>query len=120
MDDKDFEATKEEIRRLVDKWRPLLCLDDYTVTLTYSRERCSEDPFRGAYTSTFWVYRDAEITFYVPQLKNSYKTLESLVLHELVHIVLAPISSNLEPGCEQQNEFVTENVTRLLLKMRGE
>lgn len=67
----------------------------------------------------FWTYQDAEITFYLEQLKDTYKSLESIVVHELTHILLAPIASNLELGFEQQHEFTCENIARAFLKIKG-
>lgn len=120
MNDKEYDELKKQIKSLVTDWRNRLRLDGYTITISFSRDFCREVPERGAITNVFWAYQDAEITFYLSLLKDSYKTLEEIVVHELVHILLAPISSNLEPGFEQQHEFTCENIARILLRLKKE
>ena len=117
MSDKEYNECRIQINALVASWRKRLGLNDYTITLTFSRGFCQENPDRGAYTNVFWAYQDAEIIFYLEQLKDSYKSLEAIIVHELTHILLAPIASNLEPGFEQQHEFACENIARVFLKM---
>ena len=119
MSDEEYNELRKQINVLVADWRKRLGLNDYTITLTFSRGFCQENPDRGAYTNVFWPYQDAEITFYLEQLKGAYKSLESIVVHELTHILLAPIASNLEPGFEQQHEFTCENIARVFLKIKG-
>lgn len=119
MSDGEYNELRTQINVLVTDWRKRLGLSDYIITLTFSRGFCQENPDRVAYTNVFWAYQDAEITFYLETLKDSYKSLEAIIVHELTHILLAPISSNLEPGFEQQHEFTCENIARVFLNMKG-
>ena len=120
MTDKEYEDMKQKVRASVATWRDRLGLQDYLIHIDYVRGICEEVPERAAITNVFWVYRDAYITFYLEQMLNSYKSIDEIVAHELTHILLAPISCNLEEGYEQQNEFVTENIAQLFIKKHKE
>ena len=120
MDDKTYEKTKAEIKELVNKWVKILKLDNYIITSEYSRGVCHEAPDRAAITRVYWDYQEATITFYLDLMTDAYKSMEHVVVHELVHILLAPEQANLSDEYNQQMEFTTECVTLRLLAMEKE
>lgn len=115
MTDNRYELIKIEINECIIRWSKRLGLDDYIISPEFERGVCADCPDRASYTSVFWPYKDAKITFWLEKMANGYKTLDALVLHELVHILLAPMATHLDDSSDEQHEFVCENITRILL-----
>lgn len=117
MDDKTYEKMRTEIRRYVDKWVKILGLDNFIITSEYCRGVCEECPDRGAITVAYWDYQEATITFYLGALAGCYKTIEHLVVHELVHILLAPEQTHIYSEHSEQMEYTTECVAKRFLEL---
>ena len=90
----------------------------------------------SACTVTQWMYRTAEITWYLPQIAiTDDDKLEWIAIHEYVHMLNAPMATFLfdylrddEAAVEQirsigqygrLEEYVTETLARVIQKSRG-
>ena len=72
-----------------------------------------------ATTEAHWEYRQATITWNLEQVMELSDTeLELVVVHELVHVLLAPLWGSLSAPAQGRldklNELAAENVTRAL------
>lgn len=66
-----------------------------------------------------WEYRQASFTWSLPQLAIiSDEDLEVVAIHEIVHVLNAPVWESLTPKEQDRlgklNELATENVTRVI------
>lgn len=108
-------AARKRIKGLVSKWHELLGLD----VLGISVEHTFLDNENGdtiADTTAQWEYRKAHIRWYLPcAISLDDAELETTVVHELVHVLLAPMEHN-EDNEEKLNEFAVETMTLALLK----
>ena len=79
-------AIRTRIDRLVKKWRPILGLDSWDITVGY------DEPTHLGTCEALPAYGEAIIRFNLPRIKrelpNCVAALEELVLHELVHCVI--------------------------------
>jgi hypothetical protein len=73
----------------------------------------------AAVTYASWEYRHATITWYLPAVGTmTDEALNDVVVHELVHVLLAPLRDHLKPGSIKQEEFATECVARAIVAAR--
>lgn len=81
----------------------------------------ASNPGTAAVTDmNLWKYRTATITFYLPKIsEHDDDEVEKVVIHELCHVLLSPISTNmLDQNGDYQTqlmEFNTELVTSAML-----
>ncbi len=115
------EATERAILRLVREWEPLLDLPG--VAVEHRFHDTFLDPANPdatcAQAVTRWQYREAVIHWYLPgAVRQTSDELENTLVHEYVHIMLAPTHDRLKAGSEEHDELATENVARALLATR--
>lgn len=86
--------TGERIRSFFAKWRPILGLEEWDVSLTFDPGEfvmADGEPSRGAIASTSvsWEYRHADIHWnsHLAALEDD-EALERIVVHEAMHILL--------------------------------
>jgi hypothetical protein len=73
-----------------------------------------------AETASQWKYRYAEVTWYLyAVLRASDRSLFATVVHEYVHVLIAPIEHFLPPKASDLDEFAVESVTRALMSAMG-
>ena len=92
MSDKEFEKLKATVQGYFLKWRTLLGLCQWDIIVYYEREASPDDGTRstGAINTSSYPYKQAEITFYLPVLKEWGKArTEKAVIHELTHLLVA-------------------------------
>jgi hypothetical protein len=97
------------IRAWAAKWANLLGLGHYCIQLWFSHEGVDGIT---ATTSTRWEYLTAKITFNLPQcmqFADNDAVLENVVIHELLHVVVAEISQTQgrNPGVEHEERVVS-------------
>lgn len=121
----EFEKHRERIKQLVYHWRKMLGLDRHTLNLTYDRSYSTHPPGVAAVTHmSRWKYLEFDITFYMPNVADcSDDQLENLVVHELVHCLLAPISHNMRGSNDEYQadlmELNTSQVAAAILTVRN-
>ena len=116
MNDADYKKLRNKIRKMFHKWQQPMGMRMFEVNLTWDR---SYHPKGYAATTEMsrWLYHSYDITFYMPTLAEmDDEHLENVVIHELTHCLLAPLSSNLkydeEGHMSDTMEWNTELVAR--------
>lgn len=123
MDDKEFEKQRERVLAIFNSWRDLLSLNSHRFSISYDRNN-DNDKTTVARVWANWEYMTHHVKFYMPQVLEIEEDdqLEELVVHELVHVLLDPLSKQLkEDGDEAKlaiNEFVTTNIAYRLIWAR--
>lgn len=123
MTDADYAKTKRKVEKYLDKWRDAMGLGWYHIHITWDRSYAEKRSCVGETNMNRWQYREADIIFYLPRIaEEDDKTIEQIVVHELCHVLLAPISVNMENLNDayqvQVNELATEMVTKALVWVR--
>lgn len=124
MIDKEYKKQKARITYLRDKWVKQLGLNWYRITYEYVDESQSL-ALKVRYTNSFYAsrpvfevssdgnYMEACITCYMPNVAElEDDVLEECFLHELMHIMVAPMRTKQHAGDE-------ERVCTLLAKAFG-
>lgn len=119
MNDKKWKATKKRVKKYLDKWVKLLLLDRYKLNIHYmtgsSDKRVGQ--FVGlALTDTVWVYQEATLKFWLEAFEElSDEEVERTVVHELCHVLNAPVQCEVEDV--DKLEFATETMARAILNV---
>lgn len=83
------------IAKLAPIWQTRLGLDHWDIQHThidtYFGDDSGQDHKVTATTHAQWQYMDANIKWYLPSaVRHNDETLEKILIHELVHVLLAP------------------------------
>lgn len=120
LQDKHFEEIKKRIRKLVIKWKPLLCLSHVNIDIEYDRSYGSDANSGAAACASNlerWEYQDFTLRFYLPMLYDyTDDRLTDTVVHELTHCLLAPITSSMhgaDEGAEYYRKIMEHEVTNV-------
>ena len=114
MTDKEFAKERVRIKKLVNKWKSVFELDQWDMLYQFSRDYCQDNSMTRAQTSGRWHYRHATITFFLPEtIDEDVYELERTIIHEFMHILLLPISQNLEEGHESEHEYTAVSLQRV-------
>lgn len=117
MTDKQVAVEKARIKRLLAKWVTVFEMEQWEMKYSYPREYCEEEPDTIAHTFGRWQYRHGTITFFLPVTSSkSVGSLERTIIHELLHVLLLPMSQNLNEGHEHENEYTTVSLQRVIAK----
>jgi len=69
---------------------------------------------------TNWEYREAGIVWYNQHIRKiSQEHLDETVVHELGHIIVAPMSDHLPNKHHKLEEFVVESITKAIIGARN-
>lgn len=115
MSDQEFEALRKKCKNIFDKWQDILGLQGHRFKVKYLREY-HQERFTVATCRPLWQYKTHAIDFYLPSVNEleDDDELEEDILHELVHVLLAPSTGN-DPAKDEaqleQNEFTTQSIT---------
>lgn len=100
-------ALARRINRLIAKWIPILGLENWGITVRY------DEPKAKATCDVEYSYEEATVNFNLKriatEIPNKMAAHEELVVHELVHCLVAPYDS----------EKRVSRVTRSILRARG-
>lgn len=120
MTDKEYQKQKRRVQRYIDKWFKPMDLGWYWVDCEWIRERNEDQPATTAITTAFWQYRHATIKWYMPSVAdNDDDYLEGIVVHEFVHILVAPLMKvDTQDDLPLQHEFATECLARALRSVK--
>lgn len=70
------------------------------------KEKCKENPYRCGYCEVNWKYLVSTVTFYIKPLKSqSPATIERVVIHELMHILLNEMRAK---GIDHEERVATQ------------
>jgi hypothetical protein len=125
MNDKEVRELTRKISKVFDKWKDILGLGGHRFSLSFERSYCVNDSNVIAKVSPSWQYKNHHITFFLPKINDldTERELEEAVVHELVHILVHPISGDATVFSSQQEktnfdemvEFTTTSVSFALL-----
>ncbi len=127
MNDAEFEAQKTRVLTMYERWRTRLSLERQFMDHEWQRELAEpigSAKHIAASTEVEWQYQQAKFTWCLPriiEMKDS--TLELLVVHEMVHVMLAPFNALRDAENQLQNDLVehtTETVARAFIWMVDE
>ena len=108
------------IQRAIDKWLPLLDMPHMDVRHVFVPARREDDTDCPADTEAKWQYRYAGINYYLPNFCSmDDEDVEKTVLHELVHVLINPIESQLPDDDTLHGELACENVVHALWRTHG-
>lgn len=93
------------------------------ITIEHKFNQAPSEDRAVAETKTDWEYRQATIIWYLPQAALlDTEDLERVAVHEYIHIFLDPLYK-LIPDSDDHvatfNEYVTENLTRMVYAARS-
>jgi len=105
MTDKEYNQLRKKILKILDKWVRPMGLGWYSISYTWKREH----PDNGIGASTeydLWMYKKITINFDMPILSTiSGKELENTVVHELCHILTAPLANNMHLADSEDEKY---------------
>ena len=107
---------KRNIERTVTRWQTAMDLGFITVHNFFS----DEDPEQSAEVLTNWEYREAAIVWYAKANGMTQEEIDEVVVHELGHIIVAPMSDHLPNKHHKLEEFVVSSLTKAILGVRNE
>lgn len=125
MTDRGAKRQQKRIRCYIDRWKPALFLDAWTLHLEYDRRPAKRD--KGGWRTicrTFvqWPYLSALLTWNLSAVAETPDdVLEELVVHELCHVLIAQaIPHNaIQVEAERQNEErVVQQMAQAYLQVR--
>jgi len=112
MTDKEYAKQRNRIKKIADTLIKPLGFSWFTITLEYKRRFDYNDTDIMAKCHAQPDYMMATIEFFVPSIVElSDEELKHVILHELCHLLVAPIFHN---PSKQTFEQSTELVTRAL------
>lgn len=91
MTDKEFKAIKTSVDKLFDKWQPILA-PGWTLNVNYVRD--PEEDLASDYGNCkcLWEYKEAWLNFNLKALLHKSEDYrESVVIHELSHLLVWPM-----------------------------
>lgn len=107
---------KRNIERTVKRWQTAMDLGFVSVTNYFS----DEDPAQTAEVITNWEYREAAIVWYAKASDLTQDELDQCAVHELGHIIVAPMSDHLPSKHRKLEEFCVESIAKAILGVRNE
>jgi len=107
---------KLRIERRVHHWQAVMDLGFITVHNFFS----DEDPEQTAEVLTNWEYREAAIVWYAKANGMTQEEVDEVVVHELGHVIVAPMSDHLPNKHHKLEEFVVSSLTKAIMGVRNE
>lgn len=115
MTDTEYKKEKARIKKVIDKFFKPLGFGWWVVDIEWDRERNEDSPSQTARTASNWQYRTARITFVVPVCaEQTDEELENIILHELSHILAAPIQDFRDDQSREITEYTVTNIAHAL------
>lgn len=114
------EALRTRIYDIFNDWLDLLEMRWIDVSVQCSDSAHPDDAWTAADTDAKWEYRQAKITMYLPTIANhDDDDLRDIIVHELVHVLLAPMESLRKDSETKVCELAVESTARALIAARG-
>lgn len=111
-----MERYKKNIEKTVSHWQTIMDLGFITVKNYFSDEEVEHT----AEVVTNWEYREAAIVWYTMHAKDlTQNELDAAAVHELGHILVAPMSDHLPGKHHKLEEFVVESIARAIIGVRN-
>lgn len=112
-----MERYQKNIEKTVKRWQTVMDLGFVTVHNYFSDEEVEQT----AEVITSWEYREAAIVWYNKNCKDlSQDEIDHAAVHELSHIIVAPMSDNLPAKHIKLEEFCVESIARAIMGVKNE
>lgn len=112
-----MERYQKRVERTVKKWQTVMDLGFISIYNHFS----DTESKNIAEVVTSWEYREAAIVWYNNQIRTlSQDELDSAAVHELGHIIVAPMSDHLPNKHHKLEEFVVESIAKAIMGVRNE
>lgn len=109
---------KRRVQKYIRRWRCLVP-PGYDLYHSFSEVNEDEDATTAAKTKAQWKYHQGTICWYLPCLCScTEEYVERTVIHELVHVMLDPMESNVPDKHHELCEWVVEAVARTAIRIR--
>lgn len=124
MDDAAFEAQRERVMALVQRWKPVVA-NEWMLDLRWSRgpfdHNGSVVPGTVAAVEHKWSYMEGSITFDLSECEGmGDDSLERAVVHELSHFLIAEaIEATSQSVLLSRKEHLTTQVQRAIMAAAG-
>lgn len=121
MDDKEYQLQKSRCKKFFNTWFKRTGLSWWNVDLVFDRCYSTEKPsLAGETNMNLWRYHSGSIHLYLPVIKElDDDGLEEVIVHELSHLLVAPMAVNMDDLNSNYQldimEFCTTMVARALL-----
>lgn len=112
MTDAEFEACKQRVTALLEKWTKVIGLGWWRISHDFHREEDTEHEGAGsvgARCAVYWQYLEAHIDWFCPTLVDlKDDALENCVVHELMHIFVREMREDAESeGVDHEERVCT-------------
>lgn len=107
---------KKNIERTVTRWQTIMNLGFISIENHFSDLEVEQ----AAEVITSWEYREAAIVWYTKNCENAtQKEIDETAVHELSHILVAPMSDHLPNKHSKLEEFVVSSITNAILSAKN-
>lgn len=111
-----MERYQSRVERTVKRWQTVMDLGFVSIYNYFS----DEESKNIAEVMTNWEYREAGIVWYNQHIRKlAQEQLDEVVVHELGHIIVAPMSDHLPNKHHKLEEFVVESITKAIIGVRN-
>jgi hypothetical protein len=117
MTDKEFAAQKERIKKLIKGYTVDLGLGHWDFTYKFEREKLEVDSYEKNESTIMsiaasWEYKTAIVRFHMLETKDlDDKRLKRVFFHEMVHALVAPMSTKTR---KREEEMVATDISNAL------
>ena len=107
---------KKNIERTVAKWQTAMNLGGTAIHNFFSDEEVENT----AEVITSWEYHEAAIIWYTKNCEQlTQEELDEAAVHELGHILVAPMSDHLPDEHHKLEEFVVSSITKAIMGVKN-
>jgi hypothetical protein len=119
--DKEYRELKKRVGKHLTKWQAPMGLRWWDIQIVWDRSYASNQALAAETDMNLWKYRTATITFYLPKIAELKEDVdvEKVVVHELCHVLLSPISVSMEKLNEPYQVDIMEFNTELVAQALG-
>lgn len=111
-----MERYQKNIEKTVNRWQTAMNLGFITVHNYFSDEEVEQT----AEVITSWEYREAAIIWYNTHAKQlTQEEIDECAIHELGHIIVAPMSDHLPNKHRKLEEFVVTSIAKAIMGVRN-
>lgn len=119
MIDKEYRIQKKRIIKIWDKWYKTLGMHWWRVDRYWERDYCEDSSSTLMITNSNWEYRTGSIRIYVPSCAEiTDEHLEESMVHEFVHILMAPLQDLRDDQARQITEHTVVTLARSIIWSR--
>lgn len=110
-----MERYQSRVERRVRHWQTVMDLGFVSIYNYFS----DEESKNIAEVVTNWEYREAAIVWYNKQIRTmTQEEIDEAAVHELGHIIVAPMSDHLPNKHHKLEEFVVSSITKAIIGVR--